>query len=149
MLIKGIKSISDVITNSSSEVYVMHEGDAKYYYNLENTDDCVDIAKIDLEWLKNDGLCEFKMVCDVCDIDKTLLNYTDEYGVYIDYSNDDTWRYPTQEDWLTFIEINFKTIEEKILKQNYYWVDIEDHFENAYDVSSDARGDSVWTDYRH
>lgn len=58
MLIRGIKSFSDVITNSSSEVYVMHESDANYYNNLENTNDCVDIEKIDWDWVKTEGLYE-------------------------------------------------------------------------------------------
>lgn len=55
-LINGIQSISDVITNSSSEVFLMRKSDAEYYEGLENTEGCVNIQEITWDWIINDGL---------------------------------------------------------------------------------------------
>ena len=49
-----IKSISDVITNSSSEVFVLNKEDARYFAIRsfdEDTCDCISVTKMDYGWL--------------------------------------------------------------------------------------------------
>lgn len=60
---------SDIITNSSSEVFVMEKEYAEYYNNLENTDGCIDIELIDLDWILNGW--EQEAIIDLCDLDKS------------------------------------------------------------------------------
>ena len=50
-------------------------------------------------------------------------------------------------DWEVFCEEYKDVINEKLV--GLYWVDIEDHFADACEVSEDARSDSKWSDYRH
>lgn len=64
-----IKNITDVITNSSSEVFVMNENNALYYDRLEDTLDCIYIEEINWDWIENQGYYEQSMVMDMC-IDK-------------------------------------------------------------------------------
>jgi hypothetical protein len=43
-------------------------------------------------------------------------------------------------------------MHEDLIKEKFkdlYWVDIEDHFEDAWDVTQDAINDSIWYDSRH
>lgn len=133
-LINGIQSISDVITNSSSEVFLMRKSDAEYYEGLENTEGCVNIQEITWDWIINDGLWEWEMICEYLDIDKSIISR---------YYKPD----PSKEDWLTFIDIYKDKIEKELI--GLYFVDIEDHFEDAYTVTDNARSDSFWCDYRH
>lgn len=133
-LINGIQSISDVITNSSSEVFLMRKSDAEYYEGLENTEGCVNIQEITWDWIINDGLWEWEMICEYLDIDKSIISR---------YYKPD----PSKEDWLTFIDIYKDKIEKELI--GLYFVDIEDHFEDAYTVTDNARSDSLWCDYRH
>ena len=133
-LINGIQSISDVITNSSSEVFLMRKSDAEYYEGLENTKGCVNIQEITWDWIINDGLWEWEMICEYLDIDKSIISR---------YYKPD----PSKEDWLTFIDIYKDKIEKELI--GLYFVDIEDHFEDAYTVTDNARSDSLWCDYRH
>lgn len=58
-----IQSIADLITNSSSEAFVMREDDAKYFESLP-TNGCVDIYAITeetirSEWYDGDLICNF------------------------------------------------------------------------------------------
>ena len=58
MVVKGIKSFSDVITNSSSEVFVMEKSNAEYYDNLKDTGDCINIEEINWDWVHSErGSC--------------------------------------------------------------------------------------------
>lgn len=61
--ITKIQSIADLITNSSSEAFVMREDDAKYFESLP-TNGCVDIYAITEEtirskWYDGDLICNF------------------------------------------------------------------------------------------
>ena len=58
---KIIKNISDVITNSSSEVFVMNKEDAceVALFDKDNeTYDCISIHKIDENWVRTQGSWE-------------------------------------------------------------------------------------------
>lgn len=141
--ITEIQSVSDVITNSSSEVFLMDKTSAEYYYHLEDTNGCVSIQEITWDWLINDGLWEWEMVCEYLGIDKNILG---KYYESQTWKGSGYWDGPSEGDWLTFLEI-YGDIVEKII--GLYFVDIEDHFENAYTVTDNARDDSYWSDYRH
>lgn len=143
-LITKIQSVSDVITNSSSEVFLMNEASAEYYYHLEDTQGCVSIQKITWDWLQNNGSWEWEMVCEYLDIDKNVIGEYHESQTWRGYGY---WDGPEEEDWLTFLDIYKDKIEEKLI--GLYFVDIEDHFPNAHEVSDNARDDSYWSDYRH
>ncbi len=132
-----IKNITDVITNSSSEVFVMNEDNALYYDRLEDTLDCISIEEINWDWIENQGYYEQSMVIDMC-----VSKLTDEERL-----NQDKWGDFDRDDWEVFIEEHRTDIEKNLIGK--YWVDIEDHFEDAYEVTENARDDSEWNDYRH
>lgn len=141
-MITKIQSFTDVITNSSSTVFVMHESDAKYYERLENTEGCIDIQLITMDWLINNP-DEFEMVLDLLNIPyseiTTYHKFNDYYGGY--------WEYPNESVWESFLESHKEQIEE--IFQDLYWVDIEDHFEDAYEITEEAKSDAKWYDNRH
>ena len=146
--IVNIKSISNVITNSSSEVFIMNRDNAEYYHNLENTNGCISIEEITWDWIKYRGLYECNMIGEVCELDISLLESYSFYKFYDKIFRDESWRgSPDNEDWLVFIDMFHDEIEKNLIGK--YWVDIEDHFENAYDVTDSARSDCEWADYRH
>lgn len=128
--ITKIQSISDLITNSSSEVFVMDSASAHYY---DSIDGCISIREIDEDWVRNEGQYEHELICSVCGLDAK------ELGMF-------EWE-PDDEIWDMFLELHWKEIKEKLV--GLYFVDIEDHFEDAYEVSRSARHDSIWSDYRH
>ena len=140
-MITKIQTITDVITNSSSSVFIMHENDAKYYDNLENTEGCIGISPISLEWIKENS-DEVEAICDILEIDPS------EVTVWHDCSYvGGWWETPDQEAWDTFIELHKEEIEDKF--EDLYWVDIEDHFEDAWDVTNNAYDDAIWSESRH
>ena len=51
-LITKLQSYTDVITNSSSTVFIMHESDAKFY-EKDTPEGCCRIEEIDHQWLLN------------------------------------------------------------------------------------------------
>lgn len=142
-LINGIQSISDVITNSSSEVFLMNKSTAEYYDNLPNTNGCISIKEITWDWLK-DNLWEWEMVCDYLNIDKGILGSYQESQIW---KGCGYWNDPDEEDWLEFLNIYKDMINEKLI--GLYFVEIEDHFSDACEVTEEARDDCYWTDYRH
>lgn len=137
-----VGSITDVITNSSSEVFVMYQGDAEYYDNLD-TNGCVRIKEITWDFLRENGNCNWWMVFDICGIDKNILK---EYIDKTDYINDYYYEIDT-EDWDAFLELYHDIIQEKLI--GLYWVEITDHFVDAEEVNKSARRDSIWMESRH
>ena len=112
-----IKSISDVITNSSSEVFVLNKEDAKYFAIRsfdEDTADCITLTKMNWEWIFEQGRFE-------TEIFQTLLGIDDEL-----LTRDIT---PTEKEWNAFCWKYSDEIEEKVL--NKYIIEIEDHYLNA------------------
>lgn len=51
-ILTKIQSISDIITNSSSETFLMHQRDAERYNNLP-LDGCISIDAVGEEWIRN------------------------------------------------------------------------------------------------
>lgn len=138
-MITKIQSFTDVITNSSSTVFVMSEFFADYYDKLE-ADGCIDVEKINMDWL-NGHVHEFEMVCHLLDVDLSELTVIRENKYWRG------WETPDQDAWEAFLDLHKDKIE-KVFK-DLYWVDIEDHFEGAWDVTEEASDDAIWSDYRH
>lgn len=136
-----IQSFTDVITNSSSSVFIMREDDALRYDNLENTSDCISIVPIDLNWVRDWGRSELEAVMAILEMSPEVVT-TWVNGKYCSY-----WDDPDPEVWNTFVDMYEDLIKEKF--EGLYWVDIEDHFEDAWDVTQDAYDDSLWYDSRH
>ena len=139
-MITKIQSFTDVITNSSSTVFVMHEEDAKYYNNLE-TDGCVDIMPINYDWVLNEGVYNAEMVCNLLNEDISKISTFHESKWY------SYWETPDRDVWESFCETHKEQIEEVF--EDLYWVDIEDHFEDAWEVTESAIDNSVWHESRH
>lgn len=137
-MITKIQSFSDVITNSSSSVFVMNATDANHYGDLPHTEGCIDVERITMDWLY-DHRYEFEMVCDMLKVDpETIVTKIPKY---------DCWDDPDPETWYAFLESHKEQIEEVF--RDLYWVEIEDHFEGAYEITEDAYDDAIWADGRH
>lgn len=136
-LITEIQSFSDVITNSSSTVFLMYEGDAKYW-EKETPNDMCDIAEITYQWLL-DNYWEWELIFDFLDLDKNLISYEREDYYY--------WEDPDPETWQMWIDDNIELLKEKII--GLYYVEIEDHFADAYELLESASDNALMIDYRH
>lgn len=131
---KIIKNISDVITNSSSEVFVMKKEDAGEValFDKDNeTSDCISIHKMDEDWVRTQGSWEAQMICDLLKIDNPF--------------NEDF--YPDEDDWSKFVDEHLDEMKEKVFGK--YYIDIEDHFAEAEEILEFSRKHSEWKDYRH
>lgn len=144
-LITSIQSFTDVITNSSSSVFIMHESDANYY---ESTvpNDCLTINEITLGWIK-EHYWNWGLILRACNIDfvEVSCKETYTYGSNKEYSYT-YWKDPNKEDWKYWVDTNQLRLEPVLGK---YFVEIEDHFENAYDVTENAYDDAIISESRH
>lgn len=137
-MITKIQSFSDVITNSSSSVFVMNAIDANHYGDLSHVKGCIDVEPITMDWLR-DHSYEFEMVCDMLKVNpETITTKDPKYHC---------WDDPDPETWDAFLESHKEQIKEVF--RDLYWVEIEDHFEGAYEVTEDAYDDAIWSDGRH
>jgi hypothetical protein len=107
---------------------------------LENTDGCVSVEKIDIEWLLRNPE-EVEMVCELLNVNPRDVTVKESFNHY------EYWITPDRESWEAFLEMHKEQIEKTF--KDLYWVDIEDHFEDAWEVTEQAVNDSVWHDYRH
>lgn len=137
-IITKLQSYTDVITNSSSTVFIMNESDAKFY-EKDTPEDCCRIELIDKQWLY-DNIWEWQLVFDFLDIDKNIIS-THVKEKWYSY-----WEDPSEEDWRAWLELNEETIKPII---GLYYVDIQDDFEDAYEYISNAESDALHSDYRH
>jgi hypothetical protein len=138
--IAKIQSFTDVITNSSSSVFVMQEFNAEYYNDLEKASDCVSIEPIDILWIKQHSY-EFEMICAVAALNKS------EVSEYVEGRWGGYWEDPDPEAWDSFVELHKEHLCETF--EGMYFVEIEDHFEDAWDVMQDASSDALWSENRH
>lgn len=137
-LITKLQSYTDVITNSSSTVFIMHESDAKFY-EKDTPEGCCTIERIDKQWLY-DNKWEWELVFDFLNIDKNIIS-THVKEKWYSY-----WRDPSEKDWRAWLELNEDTIQPIL---GLYYVDIEDHFEDAYEYIESASDDALQTEWRH
>ena len=141
-LITKLQSYTDVITNSSSTVFLMHKENAKFYEN-DTPNDCCSIDEIDYQWLLNNRW-EWELVFDFLDIDKNTISKEIEYNGFWPGSY---WNDPDEELWKLWIDENLVLLQEKLF--GLYYVSIEDHFKDAYNYIESARDDALHTEWRH
>lgn len=122
-----IQSVSDIITNSSSETFIMTKDDAEYYNNLD-TGGCVSIYELTKENIEN-NFYDVELICD-------YLN--------LNLDGADLWN---SDDCKASLELYVYPNLDKL--EGLYVVNIEDHFADAYDVLCDARSDALAQEYRH
>ena len=142
--ITKLQSYTDVITNSSSTVFLMHKENAEKY-EKEVPDDCCWIQEINEKWLK-EHLYEWEFIFEFLDIDKTEISRELEY-----WYNKNTifWETPDEELWEWWIDENKELLQEKLY--GLYFVDIEDHFEDSWEYinSVEHSADNLYSEYRH
>lgn len=126
--ITKIQSISDIITNSSSETFLMHQSDADYYNNLPDTYECVTVTRVTEEYIRSSwwDITLIQNYLGLEELDGIRMD-EDFYNDYID----------------EFIIPHMDELKD------LYIVDIEDHFENAGDVLDEARSDALASENRH
>lgn len=140
-LITNLQSYTDVITNSSSTVFIMHEDDAKFY-EKDTPGGCCTIERIDYQWLL-DNRWEWELVFDFLDIDKNTISKKEEdYYYYSSY-----WDDPDEDLWRLWVDDNLSLLQEKLF--GLYYVDIEDHFEGACEYIESASNNALKTEWRH
>lgn len=130
-----IKSISDVITNSSSEVFVLNKEDAKHFALRSFDDDAEDFIKltrIDFYWLLNEGKYETDIIRKLTDIKDDVLEQND---------------IPEESEWDEFIMKHEDELRDKVVGK--YYVEIEDHYNGCEVDISKAKYESVYYDSRH
>ena len=126
--------MSDVITNSSSEVFVMNKSNADYYESLSDSEypgveENIYIEPIDWSFIKNDF--EWDLIMDLMGI-----------------SREESASIESDSDWDNFCEKHKKELDD-LIDKDLYFVEIEDHFADSRDVSENAHDDCIWSDYRH
>ena len=126
----------------------MNKENAEYYRNFDNR--CISIEPISYSWII--ASWEYEAILDLCNLDKSELytfveNPTEEHNWY-DKQYNGKWGSPSAEDWEAFCERHKEEIM-KLVNQDLYFVDIEDHFEDAEEVLENARDDAMWYENRH
>lgn len=120
-----IKSITDVITNSSSEVFVAYDDDGEL---------------ITWDWLKENE--EFDMLMCITGISKDNLVARQ----YLEHR----YKPDSKDYWLKILQEFREQIEEKIIKEKLYWHDVEDFYDDDWNYYSGSDYlNYIWTDYRH
>lgn len=136
-----IQSVSDIITNSSSEVFIMENSLARSLENDYNTE-CISVSEISYD---------------------TLLQNTWNYEIYTELllklrivswaecRYDTNWRtYAENREKFHNIVVSHKEEIIKALTENQYaFVDIEDHFTQWEDASDDAHSYCIASESRH
>ena len=131
-----IKSKTDVITNSSSEVFIIKKALLPDWTEEGEKSGCIDITDFDnLEAFKR----EFRIACDLVGLD------------YDDISGGDDFYWKWDDDFWDFIFECYKEKFDNLIKEDYVFVDIEDHY-NYDDYCEDRESalyNSVWSESRH
>ena len=144
-LITKLQSYTDVITNSSSTVFLMHKEDAEFY-EKDTPGDCCSIQLIDEEWVRNNHW-EWQLIFDYLDIpyEEVAIKrscekcYWRPEGFY--------WEGPDDELWGIWVNNNIERLKKDLF--GLYFVDIEDHFADSYEYINNAGDDALIIDYRH
>lgn len=145
-MITKIQSYTDVITNSSSTVFIMHEENAKFY-EKDTPCGCCRIEYIGESWVRN-NLWEWPIILDYLDIsydDLTTKREIENPPCW--YAESDFYHDPSEEDWNAWIDMNLERLEKDLF--GLYWVNIDDSFEGSYEYTKDAEKDALISDYRH
>lgn len=115
-----IQSFSDVITNSSSAVFLMCNGDSKEYKEMNNP--CIDITPVSIS-------------------KKWLLNHNEYLDMFLQYLNlSSEYTGDTGEYYSDFIDkhcLEFQKLQDLCI------VEIEDHFDDWEEVMGNAKCDCL------
>lgn len=126
--------MSDVITNSSSEVFVMDKSDADYYESLSDSEypgieENIYIRPINWDFIKNDFEWDL------------IMHLIGKFQEESDSIENDS-------DWDDFC-VKYKEELDNLVDRDLYFVEIEDHFEDAFKILEDAHDDCICSDNRH
>lgn len=141
--ITKIQSISDIITNSSSEVFIMTEAQADWCEREIPDVTCIHSEPITWGWLKNNWY-EWEIIFDYLGCDKNEISKYIEWG-----RNRGYWEEPNEDLWKMWLDENLDLINEMLVDRDLYYVNIEDHFKDAHLFIDLCDSDSLWHDSRH
>ena len=100
------------------------------------------IEQIDLDWILR-NVYEWELIFRAIGADKNEIS--EEYKI-----NENScwtyWRTPDEEVWQTWVNNNQGKLSDLYGK---YYVEIEDHFEDAWEITEEAYGDSIASESRH
>ncbi|WQJ53660.1 MAG: hypothetical protein [Wendovervirus sonii] len=130
-----IQSVSDIITNSSSEVFIMPTTDAKKIDSTYATW-CINYELIGPDYMENE---QWK-IPDICEALK--INIYQRFGKEFYELTDEEVKNFIEEIKPKFLEVFGENCE-------YSYIDIEDHFEKYEDAYEDAHSVCIWSDWRH
>lgn len=143
-LITKLQSYTDVITNSSSTVFLMREADAKFY-EKDTPGNCCTIEPIDEQWVRN-HYYEWQLIFDYLNVPYEDYAYKVECRKY--WKGDPGYYWENDPElWDYWVDNNLERLKKDLF--GLYFVDIEDHFADAYEYIDSAGNDALITDYRH
>ena len=143
-----VQSISDIITNSSSEVFVMTDSNAHDVKDdVESHGGYCDLFnKLTYEYILNNSESSdtWEMICEIIGASKGDVSH------YVNYDHGwGWWADPSEEDWKNFCEIHKQEIMEKIVNADLWIIEFNDHFEDSWDVNENARDLCIATKNHH
>lgn len=141
-IIMKLKTITDVITNSSSEVFIIKKDSLPDFIGSSEY-----ISISDFNCYAWD---ELEAICDIMGWNPEDTGAIRMEGYFHDY-----WDWPvvernghyTHPTWDKWCEEHKKELYEKL--SDLLWVDIEDHYEDCEEDYNEARSVCIWSDYRH
>ena len=126
-LVTKLQSVSDIITNSSSEVFLVGRNPSKDLLGMDSG--CIAVIAMDKEWLKNIWNEEQDLICSIPGLEK--------------------YYYLGEKDWSKL----FDTLIDKVAKlaDGYYYVEIEDHYNyDLFDADVETmRKEALYYESRH
>lgn len=136
-----IQSISDIITNSSSEVFIMENSLARSLENDYNTE-CISVNEISYDTLlQNTWNYEIytEMLVKLGIVNWAECNYDNNWRAYAE----------NREKFHNIVVSHEEEIRKALTENQYAFVDIEDHFVEWEDASDDAHSYCIAYESRH
>lgn len=126
-LVTKLQSVSDIITNSSSEVFLVGRNPSKDLLGMDSG--CIAIIAIDKEWLGYNWDGEKNLICSIPGLEK-----------YYDLS---------EEEWSELYDVLLDKVIE--LANGYYYVEIEDHYSfDLFDADvEEMKEEALYYESRH
>lgn len=136
-----IQSVSDIITNSSSEVFIMEHSLATSIENDYNSE-YIYVDEITYETLLQNPW-NYEMYTEML-VKLGIVSWEE-----CNYGN--SWQSSTtnKETFHNIVVSHEAEIREALTENQYAWVDIEDHFTDWEDASDDAHSYCIASESRH
>lgn len=134
-----IKSITSVITNSSSEVFIMDSEHADKILHSYDTDGII-VEDITEDYLEFDGRLDAEAIIEVAGLKDKLTD--DEKKIF--YNEE---KHASEEEWREFYQKHKKQINHNLLGKSF--INIEDYFRDSRLALDDAKECCVWHEYNH